>query len=584
MIEYYQSYAALGSVPLTVIRRRGRAVLTIIPPTLGGLHCGRRIPALAALALGPALLISGPALLVGARPVAVTARHPAASVPPGVGDVRHLARAVTGKPAGLVLPRGRAARTAPATVPDPGRMTYNGGPVQQHPVVYLVFWGPWWYSSTNPTGGGGALETELYQFFHGIGQAGDSWSTTLTQYKDNSGTGPQFGAGVWGDSAVDSGSIPPAAATNAQIAAEAVAWADHWKVAGDVNAQIVVVSPSGDDPGGGFPQNYCAWHDQTSDPQGKFVAYTNLPYLPDAGQACGSASVSGASIVAGHEFAETVTDPGAEARSGAVLGAWYDGPGSANPDGEEVADKCQWYELGNVTLPDGIYSMQRLWSNASSYCVLAHRPTVSRLATSGGPVAGGTAVTVDGTQLLGGSVMFGTVPATGSCTSTSCSVQSPPGSLGVVDVSVTTSGGQSATSPADRFSYNIGPGQVTVANGRCLNDAHSSTRNDNKIDIWACANGRLGQVWLLAGNHSLRVVGRCLGLASLNSGARAVLAGCARRAGQYWQVEQASGGLVEYRNPASGLCLTDPGNSTANGTAVVIRACANLASQHWSTP
>src|SRR5262249_60932343 len=131
---------------------------------------------------------------------------------------------------------------------------------------------------------------------------------------------------------------------------------------------ILVVRLQADDPGGGFPADYCAWHDQTPAPFGKFVAYTTLPYLPDAGQACGAADVTGASVVAGHEFAETVTDPGAEARSGAVHGAWYDGPGSANPDFEEIADKCQWYKLGNVTLPGGTFLMQRLWSNASSYC------------------------------------------------------------------------------------------------------------------------------------------------------------------------------------------------------------------------
>lgn len=543
---------------------------------------------LAALVIGPTLLIGGPMLLVGAQSVAVTAKRPAAAVPPGISDVRHLARAVTGRPAGLAYPRGGAGRNsaaAPANNPDPGRVGYYGGPVQQHPVVYLVFWGPWWRSLGNPSGGGGALEDELTNLFNGgIGQAGDSWSTTLAQYKDSSGTGPQFGTGVWGASAVDTASTPPQAATDAQIAAEAAAWADHWNVAGDVNAQIIVVSPSGDDPGGHFPADYCAWHAQTSDPHGKFVAYMNLPYLPDAGSACGAATVAGASIVAGHEFAETVTDPGAEATSGAVRGAWYDGKGSANPDREEIADKCEWFDLGNVTLPNGTYSMQRLWSNASSLCVLGHRPTVSGLSTSGGPVAGGTQVTVNGTQLLGGSVTFGTLPATGSCTPASCSVMSPPGSLGVVDIHVTTGAGQSATIPADRFSYNVGPGQVTVANGRCLNDAHSSTSNGTKIDIWTCANGRLGQIWLLAGNHSLRVVGKCLSLAGLYSGAKAELASCAGRASQYWQAKPASAGLVEYRNPASGLCLTDPRNSTTNGTAIVIQACANLASQRWSTP
>jgi hypothetical protein len=501
-------------------------------------------------------------------------------VPPGIGSVRHLARAVTGKPAGLAYARGRISAAARASTPDTGRMNYYGGPVQHHPVVYLVFWGPWWATQANPAGGGGALETELTQFFHGIGQVGDSWSTTLAQYKDSSGTGPQFGTGVWGNWAVDTASTPPPAATNDQIAAEAAAWADHWGVAGDVNAQIIVVSPPGDNPGGGFPANYCAWHDQTRDPLGKFIAYTNLPYLPDPQHDCGS----DASIIAGHEFAETVTDPGAEATSGAVRGAWYDGLGSANPDHEEIADKCQWFDLGNVTLPNGVYPMQRLWSNGGSYCALGHRPTVSGLTTSGGPVAGGTSVTVNGTQLLGGSVMFGTRLAAGSCTPASCSVVSPPGSLGVVDVRVTTSAGQSVTVPADRFSYNIGPGQVTAANGRCLNDAHGSASNGNKIDVWTCVSSRIGQNWLLAGNHSLRVVGKCLSLAGLYSGARAQLESCARLASQFWQAKSASAGLVEYYNPASGMCLTDPRNSTTNGTAVVIRACANLASQHWSTP
>jgi Ricin-type beta-trefoil lectin domain/IPT/TIG domain len=564
---------------------------------------------LAALVLGPVLFIGGPTVLVGAQSMAGAARHPATAVPrttllraavprttvpettvpPAIGNVRHLARAVTGRPVGLALARGARGAiardpAARASVPDPGRVTYNGGPVQQHPVVYLVFWGPWWYSSTNPSGGGAALENELSQLFDGgIGEVGDAWSVTLAQYKDSSGLGPQLGAGVWGGSAVDSGSTPPPVATNAQIAAEAAAWADHWKVAGDVNAQIIVVSPHLDDPGGGFPANYCAWHDQTSDAQGKFVAYTNLPYLPDAGAACGGADAADASIVAGHEFAETVTDPGAEATSG-VRGAWYDGPGSANPDGDEIADKCQWFELGNVTMPDGTFLMQRLWSNGGSYCALAHRPTVTGLTMSGGPAAGGTAVTVDGTQLLGGSVTFGTVPATGSCTPTSCTVQSPPGELGVVDVRVSTSGGQSTILPADRFSYNVGPGQVAAANRHCLNDAHSSTSIGNKIDVWTCANGRLGQIWLYTGYHSLRVVGKCLSVAGLYREAKAVLAGCAGRPSEHWLAEPASAGLVEYRNPASGLCLTDPGNSTTNGTAVVIMACANLASQHWSTP
>jgi serine protease len=556
--------------------RGGAAIRRFLTERITRLTRIRGIPALAALVLGP-IMIVGPA-----RPALVAPAHPAPA-PPAVGDIRHLTRAVTGRPAGIVHVKGRAARAETST-PDPGQMTYNGGPVEQHPVVYLVFWGSWWYSSGNPSGGGAALETSLYQLFHGIGQPGDAWSMTLSQYKDSSGTGPQFGTGVWGDWAVDTASTPPATATDAQIAAEAVSWADHWNVAGDANAQIVVVSPQGDDPGGGFPANYCAWHDQSADPLGKFVAYTNLPYLPDAGASCGAATPAGVSIVAGHEFAETVTDPGAEATSGPVHGAWYDGPSSANPDGQEIADKCSWFELGTVTLPNGPYAMQRLWSNASSTCVLARRPSVTGLSAQSGPTAGGTSVTITGARLLGGSVTFGAQPAAGTCAPTSCTVKSPPGSLGVVDVRVSTSGGQSTASAADRFSYDIGPGQITGANGHCLADAHGSASNGNKIDIWACVTGRIGQVWLLRGDHSLRVVGKCLGLTGLFSGARAVLASCAGQADEYWQARSVSAGLVEYVNPASGLCLTDPHDSTTNGTAIVVRACANLAGQRWSEP
>jgi hypothetical protein len=32
------------------------------------------------------------------------------------------------------------------------------------------------------------------------------------------------------------------------------------------------------------------------------------------------------------------------------------------------------------------------------------------------------------------------------------------------------------------------------------------------------------------------------------------------------------------------MCLTDSGGSTANGTQVQIRPCANAADQHWSVP
>ncbi|HEX3462203.1 MAG TPA: IPT/TIG domain-containing protein, partial [Acidimicrobiales bacterium] len=82
------------------------------------------------------------------------------------------------------------------------------------------------------------------------------------------------------------------------------------------------------------------------------------------------------------------------------------------------------------------------------------RPTVTGVVPTLGPVAGGNPVTVNGTNLLGtSSIKFGANSATvTSCTATSCSVTAPAGT-GTVDVTDTTPGGTSATSPADQYTY-----------------------------------------------------------------------------------------------------------------------------------
>ena len=81
-------------------------------------------------------------------------------------------------------------------------------------------------------------------------------------------------------------------------------------------------------------------------------------------------------------------------------------------------------------------------------------PVVTGVAPSSGPATGGSEVTVSGSHLGGGSVYFGNTQARApsSCTSRSCTVTSPSG-FGTVDVRVTTSGGTSAITPADHFSY-----------------------------------------------------------------------------------------------------------------------------------
>lgn len=230
-------------------------------------------------------------------------------------------------------------------------LQYNGGPVAHSPAVYLDFWGAQWNSDSN------GVQQYMQNFVAGLGGSGDNWSTINSQYTDSSGQGPSFGGSVLAGSWVDNGNAAPQSATQADLAAEAVTAAQHFGVAGD-NIQIVVLSPSGTNPDG-FPNTgFCAWHDYTSSSSGN-IPYTNMPYVLDAGASCGANSVQGQldgfSIVEGHEYAETLTDP--EPASG-----WVDAQGA------EIGDKCAWQNLFAINLSTGSFAMQPLWSNTDNGC------------------------------------------------------------------------------------------------------------------------------------------------------------------------------------------------------------------------
>ncbi len=93
-------------------------------------------------------------------------------------------------------------------------------------------------------------------------------------------------------------------------------------------------------------------------------------------------------------------------------------------------------------------------------------PSVTGVQPNEGPAAGGTHVTITGSNLAGATaVAFGAVPAS------AFSVESPgtiaavaPAGAGTVDVAVTTPEGTSAVNPSDRFSYSY----VYPELGRCV--------------------------------------------------------------------------------------------------------------------
>ncbi|HEY3477613.1 MAG TPA: IPT/TIG domain-containing protein, partial [Streptomyces sp.] len=92
-------------------------------------------------------------------------------------------------------------------------------------------------------------------------------------------------------------------------------------------------------------------------------------------------------------------------------------------------------------------------------------PVVTAVSPATGPPAGGTTVTVSGSHLAGATdVTFGAGHSATAvdCSDTSCTAHSPAGAVGTVDVQVTTAGGTSAISAADRFSYAAADAGVTL--------------------------------------------------------------------------------------------------------------------------
>lgn len=75
-------------------------------------------------------------------------------------------------------------------------------------------------------------------------------------------------------------------------------------------------------------------------------------------------------------------------------------------------------------------------------------PAVTGIGTTTGPGAGGTAVTLTGSNLDNGFVLVGGSVAAGSCTSTGCTVTTPGGS-GSTPVTVVTPGGSAAAGAFD---------------------------------------------------------------------------------------------------------------------------------------
>jgi hypothetical protein len=257
-------------------------------------------------------------------------------------------------------------------------LTYRGGLVQPGPQVALIFWGSWWkHDKSAPK----AIK-ELKALFKGL--YGSAWADTVTQYCDAFGEFPQTNAygTMLAATHIDT-SNPPRRPTGGQLTHEAAKLIKP-PVQGPfvgVVAMIVTppgVTPSGDGPVGSKTSAQCGHHGWGTAVYKKideYYSWADVPYgVISATPVCTQhiTALRELSLVAGHEWAEAVTDP------------YINGPGKpsdlhtawaatiSHHAADEVADLCvpDVTEVNGQTAPSfwlvlrtGRFWMQQLWSN-----------------------------------------------------------------------------------------------------------------------------------------------------------------------------------------------------------------------------
>jgi hypothetical protein len=126
---------------------------------------------------------------------------------------------------------------------------------------------------------------------------------------------------------------------------------------------------------------------------------------------------------------------------------------------------------------------------------------VTGISPASGPVTGGTNVTITGTGLTGAtSVSFGQTPAinVNVKSDTQIIVTSPAGS-GLVDVTVTTPGGTSATSSSDQFTYTPVPPTWSV-NPTSLDSSTCGQTGPCQVTLTEDANSTTDITWSASSN------------------------------------------------------------------------------------
>jgi IPT/TIG domain len=362
-----------------------------------------------------------------------------------------------------------------------GNAEYHGGPVMTSNTNYALYWDPPG-APAYPAGYQAGLNRWFEDLAHDSGGVQNT-DSVLTQYKDSLGESAKYES-TFGGALIDEDPYPPSGCafagyeclTEEQIDEEITHYVETNGLPQDLSHEYFLLTPEGVEScfdatenycsvGIPAPEGFCAYHNFVSAPGGPIVI-ANDPFLTEPG-ACVIAeeqpneSVSDHTLNGGlaHEHSESITDP--------ELNAWYG-------EGGEVGDKCSNYrqltELGNPLghATDGaqynqvvnghFYLYQQEWSNANNECLQRAAsgtpPTVKKLSPKKGHAAGGTLVTITGTNLAGATeVFFGRYRAeeVKDVSATVVQAISPAQPKGSVFVTVGMPAGSSAPTKKGRF-------------------------------------------------------------------------------------------------------------------------------------
>jgi DNA-binding beta-propeller fold protein YncE len=206
---------------------------------------------------------------------------------------------------------------------------------------------------------------------------------------------------------------------------------------------------------------------------GDRYTYTSAPIVSSVSPASGATSGGNSVTISGSNLTgASAVKFGTVAATGFSVGSATQITATVPAGGAGIVDVT-------VTTPDGTSAT----SVADGYAYVA-APTVNAITPTGGPTGGGTGVTITGTNLTGATlVKFGTGTAASFSvdSATQITAKTPAGTAGIVDVTVTTSGGTSAAAAGDRYTYTSAPivSAVSPASGAISGGASVAITGSN---------------------------------------------------------------------------------------------------------